>query len=121
MSKINYYHQIRGFYSRVYEGIDGLRPVHVRLYMFLLNQNNRNNWKEWFKCPFDTAMEGALINSPKTYYAVLKDLESFGFIRWKKGINLHKAPQINIINMGEVDDIVPRPEEITEVVTPVEI
>lgn len=112
---------MRGFYSKVFDGIEGMRPVHISLYMFLLNQNNRKNWAEWFKCPFDTAMEGALINSSKTYYAVLQDLQDFGFIRWKKGVNLHKAPQINIINLGEVDDIVPIPEDITEVVTPVEI
>ena len=57
--RINIYKQIRGFYSLVFESKFEFRPTHISLYMFLLNQNNRSNWTEWFKCPFDTIMMGA--------------------------------------------------------------
>jgi len=99
--RINLFTQIRAFYSRVFDEDIELRPTHISLYFFLLNQNNRVNWIEWFKCPFDTAMAGALINSNKTYYSVLDDLQKFEFIKYRKGKNNYKAPQICIIPLKQ--------------------
>lgn len=107
---MNIYHQIRGFYSKVFNQEHDLRSTHISLYMFLLNQNNRSNWSEWFKCPHDTAMMGALINSKTTYYKCLNDLKSFGFIDYQKGINDFKSPKIKIIDLSKEQDIVPKPE-----------
>ena len=98
-TKINIFHQIKSFYSIVFNGDFDLKPTHISLYMFLLNQNNRNNWVEWFKCPFDLAMQGASIGSKNTYYKCLSELQSFGFINYEKGINNYKAPKIKIINL----------------------
>ena len=102
--RINMFTQVRKFYSRVFDENIDLRPTHVSLYFFLLNQNNRVNWTEWFKCPFDIAMTGALINSNKTYYKVLEDLKKFGFILYQKGKNNYKAPQISIIPLDNSTD-----------------
>ena len=65
--RINGFKQIEAFYSIVFSGKYELSPQHISLYMFLLNQNNRANWVEWFKCPYDLAMNGAMIGSKKTY------------------------------------------------------
>jgi DNA-binding transcriptional regulator YhcF (GntR family) len=78
--------------------------------MFLINQNNRSNWSEWFKCPFDTGMMGACINSNKTYYKTLNELEEFGFIKYQKGKNNYKAPKISIVKLSE-DFKIPSPEK----------
>lgn len=107
---MNIYHQIRGFYSKVFNQDHELRTTHVSLYMFLLNQNNRSNWSEWFKCPHDTAMMGALINSKTTYYKCLDELKKYGFIDYIKGKNNFKAPKIKIIDLSVQEDIVPKPE-----------
>lgn len=104
MPRINMFTQIRAFYGRVFEEDIELRPTHVSLYFFLLNQNNRVNWTEWFKCPFDTAMAGALINSNKTYYSTLNDLQEMKFIEYRKGKNNYKAPQISIIPLKNNDN-----------------
>jgi len=95
--RINYFSQIKSFYSIVFNSDFEIRPVHISLYLFLLNQNNRINWVEWFKCPYDLAMAGACINSKNTYYKALDDLQRFNLIEYEKGINLFKAPKIKIL------------------------
>ncbi len=94
--RINGFDQIKAFYSIVFEQKYEIRPQHISLYVFLINQNNRNNWVEWFKCPFDLAMAGACIGNKKTYYKCLSDLQDWGLIKYEKGINDYKAPKIKI-------------------------
>lgn len=94
--RINGFDQIKKFYTDVFEGEKEIKSQHVSLYVFLINQNNRNNWVEWFKCPYDLAMQGACIGSKKTYYKCLNDLQDWGYIKYEKGINDFKAPRIKI-------------------------
>lgn len=95
--RINGFEQIKGFYSWAFENQElGVKPQHVSIYLFLINQNNRNNWIEWFKLPFDLAMAGSCISSKKTYYACLNDLQNWGLIQYKPGVNNWKAPLIKL-------------------------
>ena len=94
--RINGFEQIKAFYSIVFEQKYDIKPQHISLYIFLINQNNRNNWVKWFKCPFDLAMSGACIGSKKTYYSCLSELQDWGFIKYEKGVNDYKAPKIMI-------------------------
>ena len=112
---INLFKQLRAFYSKVFELNNKITPYHVSLYIFLLNQNNRANWIEWFKCPADTAMYGALINSNKTYYKVLNELIDFGLIEVKKGVNDFKAAQIKIVKLKYNNEL---DSEIVEIPIP---
>ncbi len=100
---------MRAFYSKVFSMSEDVKPSHISLYMFLLNQNNRSNWSEWFKAPFDLIMQGASIYSNKTYYSALNDLERFGFIKYRKGANKYKAPKIHIIPLEDKEPT-PKPE-----------
>ena len=111
--RINGFEQLRSFYSWVMNNADKhVRPAHVSLYVFLLNQNNRVNWVEWFKCPFDLAMQGAVIGSRSTYYKCLDDLEAWGLIKYQRGINQVKAPVISLIRLSENGQApVPLPEQ----------
>jgi hypothetical protein len=84
--------------------------------MFLLNQNNRNNWIEWFKCPYDLAMQGACVSSKNTYYKALDDLQSFNLIEYQKGINLYKSPKIKILPLI-IDNSVLNIDTLTEQVS----
>jgi hypothetical protein len=99
--RINGFDQIRIFYSWIFSNEDKMKATHVSLYMFLLNQCNRLNWPEWFKCPYDLAMQGGCIGSKTTYYKCLDELQNFGFIKYQKGINLHKAPKIYLIDLSK--------------------
>ena len=95
--RINGFEQIKGFYSWVFANQDkDIKPQHTSLYVFLLNQNNRNNWIEWFKCPYDLAMAGSCISSKKTYYKCLTDLNEWGLIGYKAGVNTWKSPLIKL-------------------------
>ena len=81
----------------------------MSLYMFLVNQNNRNNWVEWFKCPFDLAMAGSGVTNKKTYYTTLLDLQNWGVLEYKKGVNNYKAPLIRLEVLYDTS-IVPQSE-----------
>jgi len=94
--RINGFEQIKAFYSLVFEQKYEIKPQHISLYVFLINQNNRNNWVEWFKCPYDLAMSGACIGNKKTYYNCLNDLQEWKLIKYKKGVNEWKAPAIKL-------------------------
>ncbi len=94
--RINGFEQIKAFYSIVFEQKYPIKPQHISLYVFLINQNNRNNWVEWFKCPFDLAMAGACIGSKATYYQCLKDLKEWNLLDFEKGVNNWKAPKIKL-------------------------
>lgn len=91
--------QIKSFYSWVFNNPDKIRPTHISLYLFLVNQNNRSMWVEWFKCPYDLAMQGACIGNKNTYYKCLDELVTFELIEYKKGINNYKAPLIKILQL----------------------
>jgi hypothetical protein len=108
--RINGFEQIKGFYSWVFNNPDKIRPTHISLYVFLLNQNNRANWVEWFKCPYDLAMQGACIGNKGTYYRCLDELKKWKLIDYKKGINNYKAPVVRLIQLYES---VPLTEQVT--------
>lgn len=97
--RINGFEQIKAFYSWVFNNPDKVRPTHISLYLFLWNQGNRANWVEWFKCPYDLAMQGACIGNKGTYYRCLDDLQRFKLIKYKKGLNNYKAPQIHLVQL----------------------
>lgn len=111
--RINGFDQIKSFYTTVFENQGKFKPNHVSLYVFLINQNNRNNWVEWFKCPYDLAMAGACINSKKTYYSCLNDLQDWGLIKYEKGVNNWKAPMIKI-EVQKCTSTVPQSEPLQE-------
>lgn len=108
--RIDGFKQIEGFYSWVFSNPDKIRPTHISLYLFLWNQNNRALWCEWFKCPYDLAMQGACIGNNNTYYKCLDELQNWGLIEYKKGINNFKAPLISLKLLYEN-------EQVTEQVT----
>ncbi len=108
--RIDGFRQIEAFYEWVFNNPDKIRPTHVSLYLFLWNQANRSKWVEWFKCPYDLAMQGACIGNNGTYYRCLDELKKWGLIDYKKGINNFKAPLINLFQLYDS-------EQLTEHVT----
>lgn len=94
--RINGFDQLKAFYSWCFNNQEKVRAHHISLYVFLLNQNNRNNWVEWFKCPLDLGMAGGCVGSKVTYYKVLNDLQKWNLIKYKDGQNQWKAPLIKL-------------------------
>src|ERR1035437_368610 len=121
--RINGFEQIKSFYSWVFNKPDKIRPTHISLYLFLLNQNNRSNWVEWFKCPYDLAMQGACIGNNGTYYRCLDDLKEWKLIDYQKGINNYKAPLVKLFQLYDSEQVtvplseqqcVQLPEQVSE-------
>lgn len=115
--RINGFEQIKQFYSWVFENQGkGVKSHHISLYMFLWNQNNRCNWVEWFKCPYDTGMTGSGINSKHTYYKVLKELAEWGLIEYKPGKNEHSSPLFSLVplEVQKCTSSVPLPTPLPE-------
>lgn len=102
---MNGFEQIKSFYTWVFNNPDKVRPTHISLYLFLLNQNNRSMWVEWFKCPYDLAMQGACIGNKNTYYKCLEELQFYKLIEYKKGINNYKAPLIKLIQLYDTEPL----------------
>lgn len=120
--RINGFEQIKAFYSWVFNNPDKAHPTHISLYLFLINQSNRANWVEWFKCPYDLAMQGACIGNNGTYYRCLDDLQKWNLIKYKKGINNYKAPLVHLICLYDSEQLteqvtVPLSEQLTEQLT----
>ena len=84
----------------------------------MINQGNRNNWVEWLKVPYDLGMAGSCIGSRNTYYKCLEDLDEWGLIEYRKGINNYKAPLVKIclLNNEQLTEQAPVPlcEQLTE-------
>ena len=112
--RINGFKQIEAFYSIVFSGVYDITPQHISLYMFLLNQNNRANWVEWFKCPYDLAMNGAMIGSKKTYYKCLNELKDWNLIDYIAGENQFKAPKISLLRLENAPQLIPQCEPASE-------
>jgi len=112
--RINGFKQIEAFYSIVFSGKYDITPQHISLYMFLLNQNNRANWVEWFKCPYDLAMNGAMIGSKKTYYKCLNELKDWNLIDYIAGENQFKAPKISLLRLENAPQLIPQCEPASE-------
>ena len=116
--RINGFTQIKAFYSWTFSNQEKqIKPQHVSLYLFLLNQNNRNNWIEWFKCPFDLAMTGSCISSKKTYYKCLNELQEWKLIQYEKGTNNWKAPLIKLEVLKDTSTVPqsePQVEQLSE-------
>ena len=116
-NRLDIHKQIKGYYSLFFSEEYNLRPVHTSLYMFLLNQNNRAMWVEWFKCPYDLGMQGSGIHSKKTYYKTLSDLQACNLIEYQKGVNDYKAPKIKIIDLSRVVNMIPLSEPLSELLS----
>lgn len=116
--RINGFEQIKAFYSWVFDNAEnGMNPTHISLYLFLINQANRNGWPEWFKCPYDLGMAGSRIGSRNTYYKCLADLKEWGLIDYEKGINYFKAPVIKIYPLKNEHVRIPKSEQVSEPVS----
>jgi len=110
--RINGFDQIKALYSWVFNNQDKpINTTHISLYVFFINQNNRSNWVEWFKCPYDLGMTGSAIGSRNTYYKCLADLKEWGLIDYQKGINDYRAPLIKLLMLKNEQVQVPLSEQ----------
>lgn len=79
--KINGYSLSRQWFDFADDNPEKIKPAHGILWHYLIELNNKVNWKEKFGLPTVCSMEALGIKSYNTYKATLDDLIEFGFIK----------------------------------------
>lgn len=120
--RINGFRQISAFYEWLHNNQDiPVKPHHISIYFYILQESNRQNWVEWIKFRFSDAMTGAAIGSKQTYYNAIKDLREWKLIHYKAGTNSLVMPAVSIIQLYKNEPLrTPLPEPVpTHVPEPV--
>ena len=79
MTFINYQTE---FFKRI-KSIDTIKPIHISLYMVLLQHWNRNRYKNPIGITRDIIMQESKIASMATYHKCIQQLQKLGFIVYK--------------------------------------
>ena len=77
---MNGYNLSRNFWDFSFENPDKIKPNHIAVYFFAIEQCNRLGWKKKFSLPSSMVMEATSIRSYNSYIKVLNDLIDYGFI-----------------------------------------
>ncbi|WP_332578445.1 hypothetical protein [Algoriella sp.] len=92
----------RNFWDFSFENPDKIKPNHIAVYFFAIEQCNRLGWKRKFSLPSSMVMEATSIRSYNSYIKVLNDLIDYGFIELiEKSKNQFTA---NIIALSKFDE-----------------
>ena len=101
-SKINIYSLYRNFFDWAFENPDKIKPNHIAIFSFAVEQCNRFGWIPQFGFPTSMAMAVTGIHSYNTYIKAFNDLVEFGFFKLiKKSQNQFTA---NIIALSNFDE-----------------
>lgn len=99
---MNGYNLSRNFWDFSFENPDKIKPNHIAVYFFAIEQCNRLGWKKKFSLPSSMVMEATSIRSYNSYIKVLNDLIDYGFIELiEKSKNQFTA---NIIALSKFDE-----------------
>ena len=90
--------------SAVFQQMDAdtrLTPYHISLYMALFRRWNLNFFKNPISVSRDELMRLSKIGSVNTYTKCLKELDSFGFIRYEPSYNPHRGSLIYLYSFDK--------------------
>jgi hypothetical protein len=77
---MNGYNLSRKWFDFSFENHEA-KVQHTAIYLWCVELNNRFGWKDNFRLPTNSTMEGLSIGNKNTFLSALKDLESWGFIK----------------------------------------
>ena len=101
---MNGYNLSRNFWDFAFENPEKIKPNHIAVYFFAIEQCNRLGWKRKFSLPSSMVMEATSIKSYNSYIKVLNDLIDYGFIELiEKSKNQFTA---NIIALSKFDEAI---------------
>ena len=80
MENKNGYAYSRQWFEFIFETEEMITPAHTSLYLWIVELNNRLQWKEVFGLPTQYTMQASRIKSYKYYKKTLDDLIKWGFI-----------------------------------------
>lgn len=107
---VNYVHHTRAAHRKLLAE-PTYRPHHMSLYMAIFHWWNNERFPQSLRIERPLLMQQARIGSKATYSAALRELESWGLIRYHPTRNSVEGTRISIIELsGEVGPEVAQPE-----------
>lgn len=105
---MNYIRQL----SAVLEKMDSdsrVTPFHISLYLALFRRWNLNFFKNPISVSRDELMKLSKIGSVNTYIKIMKELDSFGFIRYQPSYNPHRGSLVYLFTFDNscVQEVIP--------------
>ena len=96
--KKNGYVLSRRWFDFTAETSEMVSTIHTALYFWIVDLNNRLNWKEVIGLPTDHTMSAIRIKSYRSYKRALDDLIRWGFLKLiEKSTNQHTCNQVALV------------------------
>lgn len=96
-NKKNGYAYSKRWFDFMLESKEMVRPIHTALYFWIVEMNNRQQWKEVFGLPTEYSMKAIGIKGRLHYKNALDDLIKWGFVNLvSKSKNQHMSNQISL-------------------------
>jgi hypothetical protein len=108
---MNYIRQLSNFYHQL-DKDPRLKHLHISLYMALFQTWNYNFFAHSFIMGRTRLMQMSRIGSKTTFSKILRELDDFGYIRYKPSGYTANKPTITMLIFHEMD--IPRPETGTD-------
>jgi hypothetical protein len=98
MDKKNGYNLSRQWFDFTQETSEMVTPMHTALYFWIVDLNNRLQWKEVIGLPTDHTMNAIRIKSYKSYKKALDDLIRWGFLKLiTRSRNQHTCNEVALV------------------------
>lgn len=75
-----------------------LRPVHMALSLVLCHNWSSNHFQYSYRVTRDTLMKASRIRSRATYHKALKDLQTYGYLKYVPSHHPRKASGVILLN-----------------------
>lgn len=92
------YQLTKDWFDFIFDSSEIITPLHTSLFLWIVELNNRLQWKNVIGLPTDFAMQASCIKSYKSYKNTLDDLIKWGFvILVSKSYNQYSCNQIALV------------------------
>lgn len=103
--KFTGYELSKRWFEFLFETKELVTPMHTSLYIWIVELNNRLQWKEVFGLPTQYSMQASRIKSYRYYKKVLDDLIRWGFINLiRKSYNQYTCNEIALVLSAKASD-----------------
>jgi hypothetical protein len=94
---MNYIRHLAGFFERV-AADERLNPTHISMYVSLFQFWNASRFKNPISISRNELMRVSKISAKATYHKCMKDLNDFGYLKYKPSFNPFKGSLVYLFN-----------------------
>jgi len=100
---MNYIKHLTGFFERVIKD-DRLNPTHISLYIALFQFWNVNRFVNPISISRGEVMRISKIASKATYHKCMKELHSYGYVRYDPSYNPFRGSLVHLMNFDDSEN-----------------